>query len=518
MKTRYIGLLMIWAAAVWSGCKKQDFAEGIVSPLTSLEDVRNLYKGSDVVLGKENLMGAYQLTGVVISNPDGGNVPAGIVVLQNTRRKKTRGISLVLPNAQNYKSGDSLVVRVEGSMLKKVNGSLQITGLADAAVTKVSSGNAVTVQTVSSYTINLKPGDYENTLVMVKSGVVNPVPAIGDTFEGNKTIVNGADSIIMHTEASASFATEAMPASANFAGVLFIGKSASGIPVMQIWPRSTEDITARLAPPDPNGPGLGKFPAMITGFAADVKGGDGNYEYFQFMATKDIDFAKTPMSVVTCTNGGGATPNPGAAPGAGWATGGGRTYKFNLTEGTVKKGEFFYVGGSNKRINGANSTNISDSKWIRAIAYVTTEGDGFGAASGGLLPNSGNAGGIALFEGTNVTETSVPADAVFFGGTGKTTIFDAVNNKGYRVPENEHYMQKDVASGTDQPFFYQGTNSYVIPHPATADLGYFIKLGGQFNTAKKNWDTPRGFSLYLMTQTSVASELETGAEVTKLLN
>ncbi|PYF74451.1 DUF5689 domain-containing protein [Pedobacter nutrimenti] len=517
MKVKFLYLLLCWTIVLIAGCKKHDYAEGTLSPLTFMENVRNLYNGSDVALNKENLTGATQLTGVVISNPDGGNAPEGLLIMQSTRRQKTRGISLALSTASSYKAGDSIVVTIEGGVLKKLNGALQISGLSDASIRKISSGNKVNVQSASSYSINLKPGDYESTLVMVKSGTINPLPLPTTTFEGNRTIVNGADSIIMHTEAKASFAKEALPATANFAGIVLATQNSSGATMMQIWPRSTEDITERIAPPDPNGPGLGKFPVLISGFVADAKGADGNYEYVQLLATKDINFEKSPMSLIMCTNGGGATPNPGAAPGAGWATGGGRTYKFNLSTGSVKKGEFFYVGGSNKRINGANSTNISDSKWIRAIAYVTNDGDGFGSASGGLLPNSGNAGGIALFEGTNVTEASVPSDVVFFGGTGKTTMFDATTNKGYRIMDNDHYNMKDATSATDQPFIFQGTNTYIIPHPTVADAGYFIKLGGKFNATKKTWETPRAWVFYLMTQSSVVTEIES-ADVTTLSN
>src|SRR5689334_2844029 len=69
------------------------------------------------------------------------------------------------------------------------------------------------------------------------------------------------------------------------------------------------------------------------------KGAIGNIRIFSLMLPKLINFEKTPMAVVTCTNAGTAAPNAGDAPGAGWATGGGRTYKFNLTSGVVNKGD-----------------------------------------------------------------------------------------------------------------------------------------------------------------------------------
>lgn len=511
MKTKFICLLLCLGAFFWSACEKHDEAEGILSPIISLEDVRDIYRGQDVVLNEQNLMGAEKIIGLVISSPESGNVPSNLVVLQNIRRKQIRGICLDLgASAADYHLGDSLVINVRGGMLKRVDGSLQISGIEDSDIEKVSSNNPRTVQVVSSYTIKQRPSIYESTLVSVRSTTLSPAPIAGETFGGDRYMVNGTDSITMHTESSAAFASTQLPGGATVTGVLFLRESDTIEKQIQVWPRFIADITNQKPPFDPNAPVLGKFPVVITGYVNDCLGADGNYEYFQFMATETIDFAVTPMAVVTCTNAGGATPYPGAAPGGGWATGGGRTYKFDLTEGVVNKGDIFYVGGSNKRINGPNSTNISSAKWIRSINYVNNDGDGFGTKSGGLLPNSGNAGGIALFAGTNVTEGSIPVDAVFFGGTGTTTIVDVANSKGYRVPESDHYNPVHPETFEDQPFFYQGSNMYVIPYANPAVQGLFIKLGGVLNPVTKVWTTPRGSTNFVMSATSTLSDIETG--------
>ncbi|TBO40519.1 DUF5689 domain-containing protein [Pedobacter kyonggii] len=518
MKNRYLYIYITAVIFAFAGCKKHDFAAGTVSTITYIEDVRSLYKGTDLIIDKESLTGAGSITGVVISNADSGNVPPKTVVIQSTRKGRIRGLVLNLENSSIYKPGDSLLIKVEGSSLKRVKGSLQISGLTDASIAKISSNNRINIQTASSYNIGLKPDEYESTLVQIKSGLVNPLPAFGDSFIGDKSVVNGADSIILHTEATANYATTALPAGATFTGIVFINNEIPNRTPIQLWPRVSTDITERVAPPNPNGPGLGVFPVVITGIVADAKGGDGNYEYIQFRATKDIDFTKNSLSVITCTNAGTAAPYAGTAPAGGWATGGGRTYKFNLTSGTVAKGEFFYVGGSNQRINGANSTSLSTSKWIRSIAYVTNDGDGFGSKNGGIFPNSGNAGGVAVFEGTIINEESVPLDVVFFGGTGKTTLFNSVDNYGYRIVKNDHYNPVDPATSTAQPFFFQGTNQYIIPHAAVADLGLFLKLGGSFNATTKTWTTARGAVYYQMSLTTPVSEIESGADVTQVTN
>ncbi|WP_158825481.1 DUF5689 domain-containing protein [Mucilaginibacter lacusdianchii] len=519
MKKIFLLVSVLGVALLWAACKKHNFADGQLSPIMAIGDVRAIYKGTDVTLNQQNMLGAHQIIGTVISNPDSGNAPSGFVVLQNTRNGKSRGILLPLgATAVNYHAGDSLVVNVEGGVLKRQDGALQITGVTESAIKKVSTGNAVKPVSVSSYSIKQNPDLYESTLVQVKTATVAPAPKFGDSYAGEKYLVNGADSIVLHVEPTAHFATAAVPATATFAGILVVKQNTGGNRSLQVWPRVLSDISEITAPLDPNAAALQTGDIIITGIINDTKGGDGNYEYFQFRATRDIDFSKTPAAVVTCTNAGSAEPNPGDAPGAGWVTGGGRTYKFNLTSGIVNKGEFFYVGGSNKKINGPNSTDISSAKWIRAIAYVTNDGDGFGNKTSGLLPNSGNAGGVAVFSGIVLEEKSVPMDAVFFGGTGVTTLYNATKGTGYRIPNNDHYSITDATTGTAQPFFRQGTNNYIIPHQAVADLGNFMRLGGEFNTTTKSWVTPRGNSFIILIMTSTLADIETGSDVTKLSN
>ncbi len=505
--------LLLSLVAVFTACEKHDYAAGVLSPVTSLEDVRNLYKGSDVAITPEMLNSAHQVVGVVISDFTAGNSPEGVLVIQNNRNKRIRGIAIAIGStAANYLPGDSLKVNLDGSVLKKINGSLQLTGITDAGIEKLSSGNATAVQSVSTLTVNTNPGLYESTLVMIGGGSFLPAPGVGENFIGDKTLVNGTNSVKLHTEATAAYATELLPLTVNATGIVHLSEAEAGAVQVNLWPRNFKDIVD-ISDPIID-PVASKYKILITGYVNNSNGGDGNNEYIQLIATEDIDFKKTPFSLITCYNAGAATPNPGAAPGAGWVTGGGRTYKFNLSSGLVKKGEFFYVGGSNKRINGANSTDISSSKWIRAIAYSSNAGDnGVGDKSSGLFPNSGNASGMAIFAGTNIKEDTVPLDVVFFGGTGKTTIVDVANGKGYRIPDNDHY--KTIDESKDQPFFYQGTNLYVIPHYAI-ETGFFVKLGGVFNTTTKTWDTVRGHVNYEMTMTTLIAEIEAGSDVIKL--
>lgn len=279
----------------------------------------------------------------------------------------------------------------------------------------------------------------------------------------------------------------------------------------------------------------GIMPIFISGFmrdAIDDAKNDVNYEYIQLMAAVDIDFSETPFSIVACRNPSGWTPNPNEAPEQGWAVGERRSYKFDLTTGTVSKGEFFYVGGTSKLINGQNSTDISGANWIRVKNHGTEVGDGgMGSVTEttGLFPNYGTPAGIALFMGTTVTSASVPIDAVFFGSmtNGIARLFTNAPEgpRGYRIPDSDLY-QTSGADGTPQPFFAQimedGTraNTFCVPDLVSADRekGNFVKMGGVFNTQSRTWTTPRDWSYIFLEKTSTLSDIETGSGVTVIVN
>jgi hypothetical protein len=253
-------------------------------------------------------------------------------------------------------------------------------------------------------------------------------------------------------------------------------------------------------------------PVIITGFISDVNGGDGNYEYIQLMATQDINFATTPFAVVVTNNANASVPT--GFPANGWATGGMRTYKMNLSTGAAAKGTFFYVGGTGKLINGASSTNISSLNWIRSFNYTTTDGDGFGTKTGGLFANSGNASGLAVFSGTTVTATSIPLD-VLFVATGGSLYTTTPTPQGYRIGNTDWYDVKNPITLVDQPFYRAGSNTLNMSY-TTADIGYFYKLGGEYNVALGRWMKARSQTNVLLTKTSAVTEIEgTGSTILK---
>lgn len=247
---------------------------------------------------------------------------------------------------------------------------------------------------------------------------------------------------------------------------------------------------------------------VVSGYMANPSGSDKNQEYVQLLATEDIDFSQKNFALVVCKNGTTVTPNAGEPAPQGWATGGDRTYKFNITNGQVKKGELFYVGGK-KNINGSKSTDISSAKWIVGKNYSDEAGDGFGNATTGLFPNSGRAVGIAVFATREVTATTVPIDVIFFQGTGGGRLWDG--NQGYLICDNDLYSTKL------SPYFRgNGKNKAAFDNADESDTTpYFTKLGGVYDTVAKKWTSPRKNNWITLKEDSKLSDIEDGATKVK---
>lgn len=506
MKNTGIYFFFLLLVTLFGGCKKDNYPGGTVSPYIALFDLRDIYRGQDVLLTKETLFGSDKITGVVVSDHSGGNLPAGLLVVQDRRRlAQLRGISINIgADAAGYVPGDSVTVTVEGGVLKRVDGVLQITGLSKNNITKISSGNAVPVNRVPSNLILADPGKYESTLTVIVKAGFNPLPGPTDVLAGNKILNDGFSDLTLHTEPAASFANNPAPFLANFYGIVFNTLDQNKQLVPQFRLRTGADIVVLSST-------IEVTPVVITGFMSDVAGGDGNYEYAQLMATRDINFAATPFSVVFTNNANASTPT--GFPANGWATGGMRTYKFNLTSGTAAKGTFFYVGGGGKLINGASSTNISSANWVRSFNYTTTDGDGFGTKTSGLMANSGNASGIAVFEGTSINVASKPVDVIFIA-TGGSLYTPTPVPAGYRITNTDFYDVKNPITLQDQPFYRSGSNTIALAYN-TADLGFFNMLGGIYDPALGRWAKARIQNNVLLTKTSTIDKIE-GEGATKL--
>ncbi|MBB6237845.1 hypothetical protein HDC90_002469 [Pedobacter sp. AK013] len=495
-------IVLLAVPLLWSGCKKSNYPGGTISAYIPLFDLRSLYKGSDVTLNIDNMFGSTSISAVVVSDHSGKNLPAGLLIVQDKRRLgELRGIAIPIgADAAKYVPGDSVTINVEGGVLKRIDGILQITNIPSSKIEKKASNVPIPPNRVPSSFILANPEKYESTLVVIVKGGFDPLPQPTDVLQGDKMVNDGFDNITLHTEVNATFANKTLPISANFYGIILNTVTTDGQLKPQHRLRTASDIAVLSSTIEiPS--------AIITGWIADPMGTDANNEYIQFLATRDINFTTTPFSVVSSNNAGASTPQ--IYPTNGWALGDLRTYKFNLTSGTVSKGQYFYVGGANKLINSTGSTSIASSKWIRSFNYSTTNGDGFGTKTSNLLANSGNAYGIAIFEGTTVDASTKPIDVVFVS-TGGQLYQAGPPEVGFRIANTDFYDIVNPITLAQQPFYRAGTNTLNFAyHPnAVADQGYYYKLGGIYSVTLGKWVKARAANYLQLSKTSTISAIE----------
>ncbi len=491
-------LYCLVAVLVFAGCTKDKYPGGVVNGYISMLDLRGIYNDADLVLTQADLFGGEKIAGLVVSDHRGGNTPAGLVILQDSRRLNLiRGIAIDLgAAATNYIPGDSLEVNIIGAKLTRVKGLLVLQGVEASDIQKVASGRPIAVPIVKSNAIIANPEQYESTLLTISKGGFDGSYPLGTTYLGSRILNDGFGNMLLHTEAGAAWANNPLPFLSNFTGIIFNYDTDT---VPQLWPRTTADITV-LAAVAPKIAGL-----IITGYLVDPPGTDSNYEYIQLMATKDINFATNNFSVVTTNNAGASTPT--GFPENGWATGGMRTYKINITSGSVTRGQQIYVGAI-KKIWGSASTDISSAFWVTKM-YNNVGGDGFGTATANLLANSGNAGGIAVFDLTNVTADTIPVDVIMYGGGG--SVYTAgPPAKGYKITNTDYYDVKNPITQVLQPYFNMGSNTTKLGFPAAT---FFTKLGGTYNTLTGRWTAARTLNGVALTASSTLAALEGGTTI-----
>jgi hypothetical protein len=504
MKKLMLNVVLLFSTIIiLEGCDKTgNFPGAEASPYIAIYDLRSFYKGTDYALTQKSLLGATGIAGVVVSDHTGKNLPAGLLMVQDKLRlNELRGISINIgADADKYVPGDSVTVNLVGGVMKRVDGLLEITGLNGSAVTKVASGKTIPINRVPSSFILANPDKYESTELVIVKGGFDPIPSPTDTYSGNRLVNDGFGNFTLVTETSATFAGTKLPGMANFFGVIQYTKDTDEKYVPHLRIRRPEDITILSS-------NITKADIVISGFMADVEGTpDPNGEYIQFVATRDIDFAVTPFCVVIHNTNSGYLPT--GVPVNGWAMGGKRSYKFDLKTGTVKKDEYFYVGNSVKLINGVGSTSIANAKWIVSRNTQTVPGDGLGDANPDLLLNGVSAftDGIAVFEGTTVTKTSIPIDVIITGLNG--AIFNEAQQAGLRITNTDFYDIVNPVTLTQQPFYKQGSNTIYLSRPAPTDVGWFYKLGGEYNVRLGRWVKARGQRTVDLSKTSTLNELE----------
>lgn len=232
-----------------TGCLKEDVnnAIGIVNPVTTAEQIKQVYKGTDVTITGDMIGGAHKINGVVVSDAASKNIPVGMIVLQNYGRGIVRGIMISLGEGATVPVvlGDSIEVEVIGAKLSRTNGSLVLSGITADKISKLASNAKAAVKQLTVAELSTSFLNYESTLVTLNADI-KPTPASGETYSGEKNLDDGSNgSVKLHTEAAASFAGNRVPASAAFTGIAMFNKDTAN---KQVWMRNINDVKNASGP------------------------------------------------------------------------------------------------------------------------------------------------------------------------------------------------------------------------------------------------------------------------------
>ncbi len=179
--------------------KNERCTGGSLNTLASIADIRSLYFGTGIKLG------AYKISGIVISDAANQNLSKSTIVLQNGNA----GISVFIGGSTvKYKIGDSVVIDVAGDSLIKYNGQMEIKKAYGAQwPAAISSNKKVVPQVLTIQQLKDKLPEIEFTLVKIK----NATATGGTTFSGNKTLSDATGNITLYTSSSAAFSGSNLP-------------------------------------------------------------------------------------------------------------------------------------------------------------------------------------------------------------------------------------------------------------------------------------------------------------------
>ncbi len=197
-----------------------------------------------------------------------------------------------------------------------------------------------------------------------------------------------------------------------------------------------------------------------------------NNEYVELIATRSINFATEPYTVIAVQIGGSTIVSNG------WITGGGVTYAIEINSGSISQGELIYVGGNSFTVNGTNCKKVQVNTNNNSIAGI-----GNGNSGGVFGDGGGQQDGIGIFAGaaSSIAASSTPIDALFYGTAGA---YGSQVSGMFKVPANDLY-----GGG------YAGNpgNTYLGPNPTSTNY-VLTATAGTFYTNTSAFGTARSFS------------------------
>lgn len=173
-----------------------------------LSDIRALYTGTTT-----NVPNNFQVTGVVISDAESGNIHSQNIFLQDG----TAGIVVRFTEPHPFAMGQELTITVRGAELSEFRTLLQLNAIPLSSVTSERAGVLPTPRVATVEDIKTNGEAWESTLVTIQNATITG----STTFNGATKINDSTGSLDMYTGGGAAFSGDALPANAvNITGVV----------------------------------------------------------------------------------------------------------------------------------------------------------------------------------------------------------------------------------------------------------------------------------------------------------
>lgn len=270
-------LLTAFVVLGFYSCMEEDMdwsrKDALLEPIALIYEVREIHPGKgskDVAFKADLLNGLTKTTGVVISDVSGNNMPKNQMIIQSTDPKsllpttnRTLALILELDNAAEniYVHGDSVIVDLEGTVLKNTDGNLILSGVNLDKIMKVKSGVRVDPLTVTVTDLYVDFNKYTNMLIKVDAPF-DEVYKAGEVLKGTKNLYAGKDSLVyVRTEENAEFANKDISnkGSAEFTGITYWNGNDR-----EMRMRTTADIQYEAGPVYEGWPENFEYPSIKT--------------------------------------------------------------------------------------------------------------------------------------------------------------------------------------------------------------------------------------------------------------
>lgn len=168
-----------------------------ITPLASIRNLCPTQQDSIAILPE------YNISGVVLSDKDGGNLASNSIIIQQAER----GIMIQLDEPHPLVPGDSILVNIHLGKLSWRNGILRISNVSLDKITKAGSGKKVSPRLTTIAQLHLHYSEWESTLVKITDATIGGM----GTYAGNKPLTDASGSITLYTRSAASFAAAWLP-------------------------------------------------------------------------------------------------------------------------------------------------------------------------------------------------------------------------------------------------------------------------------------------------------------------